>query len=837
MCRQAPSRPVALRRTNPEEKMTMHTRLLPTLLLIFLPLALNAQWANRYPLVDGFNHQIYLEGFELPVLNSGPMDPAPSPNGREIAFSAKGWLWLLDPATGAARRITASQDMDSRPEWSASGKSIVFVRDSSSQLSIVSLDLESGRERVLVEVAAINLDPVFSADENFVYYASSEGGTLELWRVSVDSLQREAVTTSPTAQRRPIKRRPIPLGDASMIFLNKHDSSDSIALLDTRTNTVTTLVEDRITAQSDLALSPDGHYLAYTWPFDGGWELRLLAMAEPNTSVLLTRSLGLPLSPAFSNDGEWIYFAEANDDERTQLNRISINGGPVERIPVREWEWGTPTGTLIVRSEVDGELSPVRMNVLDGTGHPVIPETGAVRSEGQHGRIFFYSDGEIELIAPAGQVTIAAVHGFETAEAVAVAKVRPDSTTRVTLAMQRIWDASGNGWYAGDNHFHLNYGGTYRLEPEDILPDMRAEGVDVAYPLLANLHNRFLQQSLWGWAYAGGPIIRFGQEVRSHFLGHLQLLGTRDLFWPWVWGPGYQLYSGDDRPNAIALRQARAQGGVGGYVHPVGVENPLTEEAASSVPVGFVADAVLGELDLIELGCLWSDEIGTGAVWHEVLNLGIPMAASAGSDVMNNYYRTMAIGATRVYVRPDRELDADSYLDALKQGRSFVTNGPLLEFEVAGREPGQAVGSAGDSLDWTLSVHSALPWESVQIFVNGLVVQRLDGSSEHGSKRYAGSVEVPAGGWMTARVLGGNTGWPAMDSYLFAETSPVWFGKVGSTDPAAARRSAGNLLMVLDASERKLREGYGDLPIPELLGHFAQARARLAELEKGDGAN
>ena len=83
---------------------------------------------------------------------------------------------------------------------------------------------------------------------------------------------------------------------------------------------------------------------------------------------------------------------------------------------------------------------------------------------------------------------------------------------------------------------------------------------------------------------------------------------------------------------------------------------------------------------------------------------------------------------------------------------------------------------------------------------------------------------------MTARVLGGNTGWPAMDSYLFAETSPVWFGKVGSTDPAAARRSAGNLLMVLDASERKLREGYGDLPIPELLGHFAQARARLAEL-------
>jgi Tol biopolymer transport system component len=137
------------------------------------------------------------------------------------------------------------------------------------------LDLESGRERLLVDTEAIHLDPVFSADENHVYYASSEGGTLELWRVSVDSLEREPVTTSDEVLRRPIRRRPIPVdGDASILFLNKQSSWDSIALLDTRSGTITTLLEDRITAQSDLALSPDGNYLAYTWPYDGGWELR-----------------------------------------------------------------------------------------------------------------------------------------------------------------------------------------------------------------------------------------------------------------------------------------------------------------------------------------------------------------------------------------------------------------------------------------------------------------------------------------------------------------------------------------------------------------------------------
>ena len=227
---------------------------------------------------------------------------------------------------------------------------------------------------------------------------------------------------------------------------------------------------------------------------------------------------------------------------------------------------------------------------------------------------------------------------------------------------------------------------------------------------------------------------------------------------------------------------------------------------------------------------MWTDEIGTGALWHEVLNLGIPLAASAGSDVMNNYYRTMAIGATRVYVKPDGELDADSYHAALRDGRSFVSNGPMLEFEVDGIEPGQAVEATDGSADWSLTVHSALPYDRVQIFVNGLVVEAVEGRFEPGSNRFTGTVDVPAGGWITARVLGENTGWPAMDSYLFAETSPVWFGAVGSTDPDALRRSAEMLAMMLDVSEGELKKGYGDLPIPNLGEHFAKARSRLQAL-------
>jgi TolB protein len=69
-----------------------------------------------------------------------------------------------------------------------------------------------------------------------------------------------------------------------------------------------------------------------------------------------------------------------------------------------------------------------------------------------------------------------------------------------------------------------------------------------------------------------------------------------------------------------------------------------------------------------------------------------------------------------------------------------------------------------------------------------------------------------------------------MDSYLFAESSPVWFGQIGSTDPTAERQSAVKLLEALDLAEENMKKGYGNAPIPRLLSHFAKARTRLEQL-------
>jgi len=781
-----------------------------------------AQWTNRYPKLKNMGHHVYLEGFELPIMNAGPTDPACSPRDGSIAFAAKGWLWVMNMTNLEATKITSSEDIDSSPSWSPSGDQIVFVRDNGRDTKIMLLQLDDLKESTLIDTDAIELDPSFSDDGQFVFFASADSGTFDLWKIHLPSKKQSLVTSEDGQERLPVTK------DNQVFYLKKRGRSfDSIEKLDPEKNTSTTLVREYIASQTSFAIAPDGNTMAYTWPDEDDYELRVLDIDNPASTMLLTRSEGLPMMPAYSNDGKYIYYSENSKNQSALLKRISVDGGQPETIRVKRWHWGSATGTLNIITRINGEKAPVRLNVTLYGGHPVVPDAGTIRSEGQNGRIFFYSPGEITLESVPGQIEVMAVHGFETPTVTQKIDLKAGQEQEIVMDLQPVWNPQANGWYAGDNHFHLNYGGTYRLSPEDISLDLEGEGLDIAYPLLANLHNRYLEQDLWGWQSDTGPIIQFGQEIRSHFLGHLGLIGTDSLYWPWIWGPFYELYSNDDRLNTDPLQFTRRQNGLGSYVHPVSIREPFEAEGARAIPVSLIADCVLGEVDLIEVACLWTDEIGTASVWHQILNLGIPVMPSAGSDVMNDYYRTMAIGAARVYVKPDEPFNESNYLKVLKSGQSFVTTGPLLEFTVDENGPGGIIETDRKKVKWQLEVHSAVPYEKVELFVNDQVVWSGSGNSKSGSIDFNGSVKVPEGGWITARISGGNSIWPMMESYPFAESAPIWFHEKGSIDQEAAATSAQKLLQALEVSDQLLSMGYEDNPIPKLKAHFQEARDRL----------
>ncbi|MBK8250262.1 MAG: CehA/McbA family metallohydrolase [Gemmatimonadetes bacterium] len=792
--------------------------------LLLLAFPLGAQWTNRYPRNAGFGHQVYLEGYELPILASGPGDPAPSPDGRSVAITHGGWLWRLDLASGTAQRLTNAGGVDARPAWSPDGRSLVFVRDDGRTLAVMLRDLATGAERELDRGMA--MDPVFTRDGAAVVYTNVEpGGDLDLRRIELASGARTRLTTEAGLELRP----QLFAGGDRMVYTSKTRAGGDQVRLRTDGRDVA-LLTGSIVSQARPALSPDGTLLAYNWPGSFGWELRLMSIDRPGPSVLLhAKPRGRPLTPAWSPDGGSIYFTEGDARQQLHLYRVARGGGPVQEIPVRTWSYGVPTGKLLLAT-----AGPARLHVADASGHPLIPDVGMVRFDGQNGRPFFYGAGSIELEVPAGEVRVTATRGLASVPALATGVVRAGETTRLVAAPQRLWEPQGAGWFSGDHHFHLNYGGQFDLAPQDLVLPMMGEDLDVGTPMLANLHNRYENQDQWNWSSLGArPMIAFAQEVRSHFLGHVGLINTRDLVWPWTWGPGYESYGRDDRSNAEPLAAGRAQGGMGIYVHPVaGQSAPFADNALASIPIGLVPDAVMGAFDLLELVCLWSNTVGTTELWYRLLNAGLDIMPSGGTDVMTDLHRTMALGSTRVYVRPQGAMTWASYLAALKAGRSFVTTGPLLEFSANGAGPGEVI-AAGGNVDVRLTVHSSMPVDSIAIVVNGRTVATEPAPKAPFSRSFRRTVRVPSGGWVAARVVGPAVDqWPAMANMTFAHTAPVWIGSRLSTDPDARRAAVADLRRAMANGEQRLDAGYAGTPIPNLKAHFEAARTRLDALAR-----
>jgi TolB protein len=798
-----------------------------------LPLLLGVaggfEFTHRYPKVEGWAHHIYLEGYELPVLNAGPSDPAPSPDGKSLAFSARGWLWLLDLSSGRARRLTDGPSLDFRPAWSPDGGKLAFVRDDGRDTSLVELDLTRREEKELVQTPAIDLDPAFSRDGRFLYYSSAEGGDLDVWRMDLESQERQRLTADADLELAPL---PLPHGERLIFLHRQRTATDRLVLLDRASGKREILREESKATMARPALSPDGRRIALNWPSPAGYDLWLTDLVGLDP-IRLTSETGLPLTPAWAHDGSSVYFVEADAAQRFQLKAVPVGGGAVREVPVTAWDWGEPTARLTIQTKIAGqvELAPARLSVLDRQGHPALPDVGQARFDSQSGRVYFYSPGSVTVELPAGEVQILATHGFAVDSAKATRQVKASQSDEIVLELNRLWDSRAAGWYSGDHHYHLNYGGPYRLVPEDLILPHRGEDLDVGTPLMANLHHRFNDLEWFDWRRLGPgpPLLVFGQEVRSHFLGHLGLIGIASPFWPWYWGPGYAVYGDDDRPNAEALKHSRREGGVNTYVHPVSRRDPFAgEEALAALPLELVPDALLGDLDTLDVACLWSDELGTSALWYRLLNLGLPIAPSAGTDAFPNFYRSMALGTTRVYVRPEGPLNMESYLSALRRGRSFVTTGPLVLLSVSGVQPGEvATVPARGELAWELRVISPIALEKVELVVNGQVVWSGAGLSAGGEEIHRGKLRAPSGGWIAARVHGGVTEWPAMDSYPFAHTAPIWLNERGSTDPTAAGRSATELLRALTVAERRLAAGYGDAPIPRLRARFAEARRKL----------
>jgi hypothetical protein len=221
------------------------------------------------------------------------------------------------------------------------------------------------------------------------------------------------------------------------------------------------------------------------------------------------------------------------------------------------------------------------------------------------------------------------------------------------------------------------------------------------------------------------------------------------------------------------------------------------------------------------------------ALW----NNGIRVAATGGEDSISDLHWMALLGAMRTYVKtPDGKLSLEGWLSGLKEGRSFVTNGPLLSLEVDGHGPGDelALPEGGGEVSVEARVRSIVPLTRVWLVANGEEVLEVPLSEDRRSAFLTTTLGVQESGWLHLLAEGDREErFPLDASYPQGFTNPVWLS-VGD-EPVRDLASAEYGLQWIDTLEVRSLAMPGwrsQEEIDHVLAQFEDARTvyrRLAE--------
>ncbi|MDF2156748.1 CehA/McbA family metallohydrolase [Algoriphagus sp. CAU 1675] len=807
--------------------------LISALVQVLTLTVVSAQWTNHYSKLSDFGHHVYLEQHELPILVYGPTDPAPAPDGKQLAFAARGWIWNLNLETGTAIRLTKGSGIDSRPRWSPDGKKLTFVRDEGKNTAIIVRDLASGEEK-RIDTETIELDPEFSSDGEWIYYTSGKTGSLNLRRYHLLSGEDEPLT-----DLRQVERNPRRLNDGeSLMYLHGNGAHRVLRIRNFQNNTDSIALAQTLTYHLTADAHPAQRLIVYSAPIDNDYHLWTMDLDDPRVKHRLTDGNPFALTPAFSADGEQIFFVELDENRQFKLMQIPTYGGEAKEVKILNWDLREASGSLKVNvTDESGKPITARISILREDGYPVPSHENATYVDPQTGRHYFYLEGEASFSLPAGNYQVIGVQGPMTPITQSTIQVIDGGSTEVSLTISPIWDAKAAGYASADHHVHLNGDGHHRATHQDALQALEGEDLDLLAPMSWNRWERRIDASLIGKeTEKDGRIVTQSQEVRSHFHGHVSLLGTDKAYAPWFWGPTNPKLGDPDRSNGEVVDFADQTGAFLTYVHPITEDlDPFDHLDDNPIPIELISDGVLAERIGFEMVCAWTSPLGNSHVWYRLLNIGRPVAAMSGTDMWVDFHRTMAVGTGRNYVRLEgEEMTSEAVLEAAMAGKGFVTTGPALLFQVGEKaKPGDVVSSG--TQDWTATLASTSAIDVVELIVNGEVVEKLDEVNAGETRNYKGKVTLPEGGWVAIRAYAGEQredSWPSMHARPFAHSSPVWIEAIGSTDPNSRKAAAADLIRAIDAAEGISKAAYGDTEMNRMMSRFEEARKRLREMIK-----
>ena len=779
--------------------------------LIALCMDAAAAAAGREPVLRQVDlpHNYYWRELYIPQLTTGPSSAAFMPDGKTLIYSMAGSLWRQAIGSDEAIELTHSRAAyDYQPDVSSDGRTVVFTSYDGTGFELWRLDLATGAERQLTYGGDVNVEPRLSPDGKRVAWVSTRGsGHFNLFVADIGAAGLLNAHPLIGGRQSKISRYYYSTWDHALnpswtpdgtriLYVSNPEvawgTGDvwSVAVANPRDRRK--VLSEETSWNTRPETSPDGKLVLFASYHGRQW--KQLWVTTPGGMAPLPLTFGDfdRWNARWSPDGKRIALI-SNQNGNTGLVVHDVVGGAETPIVAKTRRYGLPQArlTLDIRDE-QGRSTPARVAVLASDGRAVAPDNAWMHADDGFDRArqsaethYFHCPASCTLDVPAGATSIWVQHGFRYSPWRQTLSLTGDQTLPVQLQPDDL-PASFGKWVSADLHVHMNYGGHYRNTPENLARQARAEDLDFIWNLIVNKEERVPDIAYFrpgpDPASGDGVTIVHSQEYHTSYWGHLGLLGLSDHYLT----PGFAAYQNSPLAsaypdNGAIADLAHAQGALVGYVHPFDTDpDPARENISNELP----ADVANGKVDYMEI-VGFSDHKSTAHVWYRLLNLGYRLPAGAGTDAMANYASLRGpVGMNRVFLETGGDTSPAAVNAALKAGRTFASNGPLLGLEIEGQHPGGIVSRAAPgTLAYRIALRSPVAVDHLELVQNGKVVKAFSLTGERHNFDATGEMPVDTSGWVVLRAWNDGADPQVLDIYPYATTSPVYVELPGGLPP------------------------------------------------------
>ena len=393
---------------------------------------------------------------------------------------------------------------------------------------------------------------------------------------------------------------------------------------------------------------------------------------------------------------------------------------------------------------------------------------------------------EVQIQLPQTKVTLQTISGLETELTQKTIDFTNKTSHDITLELKPFSRLSPN-YKTANTHLHIMK--LNRVECNEYLKQIpSADRLDLVF--ISHLEraiadkeyitNHYSKTDLKSLSRESGILFGWGEEHRHNSseyeegYGHVMLLNIQKLIQPVSIGPGIMKQGTDGIPLARGINTALKDQATVLWCH-----NAWGMESTPNIVQGNVH-----ALNIFDGGTRSSYEDS----FYPYLNAGYKIPFSTGTDWFQYDF-------SRVYAAMNPPFTTATWLEHLKAGRTFITNGPLLDLKINEKTIGDQLELSKDKNQITIRAtgKGRLDFERMELIHNGKVIktQQTISVGNHFEARFEFQLKIDQPGWIALRTPSPSVPkdpkrqqMTPLNEYgreLFSHTSPIYLEWEGKT--------------------------------------------------------